>query len=115
MNKGRQIGVLVASGAAAVGMASVGLSAPGAAVSSAGPRPVSNWLRTVDANTSSLVAIGWQSTSRICDVRVRVDGGRQVDVRYPGFRNYTSLSRGTSLGAYRTDYSAIRVYPDVRR
>jgi hypothetical protein len=114
MNKGRHIGALLACGLAAAGMASVGLSSP-AVASSAGPRPVSNWLRPVEAYTGTWVAIGWQAGFRICDVEIRVDGGRRVDVEYPGFGDYTSLSHGDSLGPFRGDVSAVRVYPGFTR
>jgi hypothetical protein len=72
-------------------------------------------LRAVQANTSTWVNIGWRTDRRICDVEVRVDGGRRVEVGYPGFRNYTSFSRGDSLRAGWTDYTAIRVNPHYDR
>ena len=115
MNKSRRIGALVAASAAAMGMATVGLASPAAASVHGGPRPVSNWLRAVQAHTGTWVNIGWRTDRRICDVEVRVDGGRRVDVDYPGFRRYTSFSRGDSLRPGRTDYTAIRVTPDFNR
>jgi hypothetical protein len=114
MSKGRYIAILAASGLAAAGAVSMSMSSP-AAAAPAGPRPVSNWLRPVEANTPTWVNIGWQTSSRICDVQVRVDGGRRVDVEYPGFRRYSSLSRGNSLAAHRLDFSAVRVDVDSDR
>jgi hypothetical protein len=114
MNKTRHIGALLTCGLAAAGMATVGLSAP-AVASYGGPRPTSNWLRPVEANTSTWVAIGWQTSSRICDVEVRVEGGRRVDVDYQGHRSFTRLSHGDSLSRYRRDYSAVRVNPNFGR
>jgi hypothetical protein len=114
MNKSRQIGAFMAASAAAMGMATVGLASPAAAAGQ-GPRPVSNWLNPVQANRSTWLNIAWRTDQRICDVRVRVDGGRRVDVDYPSRHRYTSFSRGDSLRAYRIDYTAVRVTPDFNR
>ena len=114
MNKRRRIGALLTASAAAVSMATVGLASPAAAADS-GPRPVSNWLRAVQAHTDTWVNIAWRTDRRICDVEVRVDGGRRVDVDYPGWRDYTSFSRSDTLWPGRTDYTAIRVNADYRR
>jgi hypothetical protein len=114
MNNGRRIGAFVVAAAAAMSMATVGVASP-ASAAGWGPQPTSTWLQAVRANTGTWVNIGWRTDRRICDVEVRVDGGRRVDVGYPGFRNYTSFSRGDSLSAGRTDYTAIRVTPRYDR
>jgi len=114
MNKSRRIGALLVASAAAMGMATVGLASPAAAVEP-GPRPVSSWLRAVPANTDSWVNIAWGTNRRICDVEVRVDGGRRVDVEYPGWRNYTTFLRGDSLSPGRIGVTPIRVNPESSR
>jgi hypothetical protein len=120
MNKSRRIGAFVAASAAAMGMSALGMSAPAFAGghdqgSGHGARPVSSWLRAVHANSSSWVAINWRSSSRVCDVQVRITGGRNVAVGYSGNRGYGSLSRGSRLGSGQSDYSAIRITPDYDR
>ncbi len=114
MNNRRYLAALAASGLAAAGMATMAMSSP-AVAAPIGPRPVSNWLRAIDAGTPTWVNIGWQTGRRICDVQVRVNGGRLVDVDYPGHRPFTSLSRGNSLAAHRSDYSAVRVQANTNR
>jgi hypothetical protein len=114
MNKGRRIGAVVAATVAAVGMSSVCTVAP-AAAAEGGPRPVSNWLRAVRANTPNWVNIYWRTDRRVCDAEVRVNGAR-VRVDYPGIRrNYTSFSQGDNLWPGRTDFTAIRVTPYFNR
>jgi len=114
MKQSRRIGAFLVASAAAVSMATVGLASPASAADS-GPRPVSNWLRAVQADTDTWVNIGWRTNRRICDVEVRVDGGRRVEVDYPGWRDYTSFRRDDSLRPGRTDYTAILVNPDYLR
>ncbi len=113
MNKGRRIGAVVAATVAAVGMSSVGTVAP-AVAAEGGPRPVSNWLRAVRANTPTWVNVYWRTDRPVCDAEVRFSGMR-VRVDYPGWRNYTSFSRGDSLRPRRVDYTAIRVTPYFNR
>jgi hypothetical protein len=108
MNKARRIGALLAASVAALGMASVGLASPAAAMER-GPKPTSTGLRAVRAHTSTWSSIAWRTNQRICNVQVRVDGGRKVDIDYPGNRRFTSFSHSNSLGAGRTDFTAIRV------
>jgi hypothetical protein len=114
MNKSRQIGSFMAASVAALGMATVGFASP-AAAAGPGPRPVSTWLRAVQAGTSSWVTLGWRTDRRVCDVRITVDGGRRIDIDYPGHRRFTSFSRDDSLRAGEVDYAAIRVTPDYDR
>jgi hypothetical protein len=113
MNKGRRIGAVVAATVAAVGMSSVGTVAP-AVAADGGPRPVSNWLRAVRANTPTWVNVYWRTDRPVCDAEVRFSGIR-VRVDYPGWRNYTSFSRGDSLWPRRVDYTAVRVTPYFNR
>jgi hypothetical protein len=113
MNKGRRIGAVVAATVAAVGMSSVGTVAPAVAAGN-GPRPVSNWLRAVRANTPTWVNVYWRTDRRVCDAEVRVSGAR-VRVDYPWHRNYTSFSRGDNLWPGRTDYTAVQVTPYFNR
>ena len=113
MNKGRRIGAVVAATVAAVGMSSVGTVAPAVAAEK-GPRPVSNWLRAVRANTPTWVNVYWRTDRRVCDAEVRFNGAR-LRVDYPGWRNYTSFSRGDNLRPFRTDYTAVRVTPYFNR
>ena len=114
MNKGRRIGAVVAATVAAVGMSSVGTVAPAVAAERA-PRPVSNWLRAVRANTPTWVNVYWRTDRRVCDAEVRFSGAR-VRVDYPGFRrNHTSFSRGDSLWPGRVDYTAVKVTPYFNR
>jgi len=114
MKQSRRIGAFLVASAAAVSMATVGLASSASAADS-GPRPVSDWLRPVQANTDTWVNIGWRTNRRICDVEVRVDGGRRIEVDYPGWRDYTSFRRDDTLRPGRSDYTAIRVNADYRR
>jgi hypothetical protein len=114
MNKSRRIGAVVAMATAAAGMATVATAAP-AAAADRGPQPVSNWLTAVRANTVSWVNIYWHSGRTVCDTQVRVNGGRWVDVGYPGNRRSASFPRGGTLRAGRSDYTAVRVDPDFDR
>ncbi|MBU2669575.1 hypothetical protein KOI35_39300 [Actinoplanes bogorensis] len=113
MNNSRRIGALVAMATAAVGMATVTATAP-ATAAPRGPEPVSNWLGAVRANADSWVKIYFRTDRKVCDVEVRVSG-RDVDVDYPGRRNYTSFSRGDQLRPGRTDFAAVSVNPDFDR
>jgi hypothetical protein len=114
MNKSRRIGAIVAMATTAVGMASMTASAPASAAPARGPEPVSGWLRPVPAHTTSSIDIYWRTDRTICDVQVRV-AGAWVDVEYPGHRRFASFDRGTMLRAGRTDYTTVRVSPDVDR
>jgi hypothetical protein len=114
MNTVRRIGATLAATVAAAGMTSMAVASPASAASQ-GPRPVSNWLRAVPANTSSWINIYWRTDRPVCDAKIWVDGGRRVDVSYPSNRSYTSFSRGSSLRPGRTDYSAVRVDPNFDR
>jgi hypothetical protein len=114
MNNSRRIGAVVAAAAAAMGMATVGLASP-AAASERGPEPTSTWLRAVRAHTGTWVSIGWSSNRRICDAEVRLDGGRRVDVDYPGNRRFASFSRGDTLRPGDVDFTRFRVTPDFDR
>nr|WP_221381220.1 hypothetical protein [Actinoplanes polyasparticus] len=115
MKNNRRIGAFVAMATAAVGMATVTATAPAAAAPVRGPQPVSNWLGAVRANADSWVKIYWRTDRPICDVEVRVGGGRDVDVDYPGRKRFTSFMRGDMLRPGRTDFTAFEVNPDYDR
>jgi hypothetical protein len=113
MNKSRRIGALVAAAVASVGMSA--LVAPTAAEAAPrGPHPVSNFVQPVRAHTDTWVSIRWQTSHRICDARVWVNG-RRVDVDYPRNARFASFSRGDSLRPGRTDFTAFRVDADFNR
>ncbi len=113
MKKSRRIGTIAATITAAAGIASVATAAPAAAAVGRGsPHPVSVWLRPVPANADSWVNIFWRSSRTVCNAKVRVNGGPQVDVAYPGHRRSTSFPSGHTLRAGRTDHTAIKVGPD---
>jgi hypothetical protein len=114
MNKIRRIGAILAATAAAAGMTSMAVASPASAAPQ-GPRPVSNWLRAVPAHANTWINIYWNTERPVCDAKIWVDGGRRVEVDYPGNRSFTSFSRGTSLRPGRSDYSAVRVNPDYDR
>ncbi|MCO8272758.1 hypothetical protein M1L60_19365 [Actinoplanes sp. TRM 88003] len=114
MKNNRRVGALVAMATAAVGMAGMA-AAPASAAPVRGPQPVSNWLGAVRANADSWVKINWRTDRTICDVEVRVSGGRDVDVDYPGRKRFTSFTRGDTLRPGRTDFTAFEVNPDYDR
>ncbi|WP_127504465.1 hypothetical protein [Actinoplanes solisilvae] len=74
-----------------------------------GPRPVSQVLSAVDAGESAWVRVRWKTDRRVCDVQVVVWGDDDVVIDYPGEREFTSFSRGDSLGLGRADYTSFRV------
>jgi hypothetical protein len=117
MKKIGRIGAVLAAAVAAAGMTTIAAASPASAAPQApqGPRPVSDWLRAVPANTGSWINIQWYSGRPVCDAKVWVDGGRKVDVDYPGNRNYTSFSRGDTLRPGRSDVTAVRVTPRFNR
>ncbi len=140
MRTGHRIGIVAASAAAAMGIMSAapasaaptGQAAPGASPAHSvtaqldvtglearkwvkGPRPVSKVLEPVNAGESEWVRVRWKTDRRICDVEVVVWGNRKVDIDYPGDREYTSFSRGDSLGRGSSDFTSFRVEADYDR
>ena len=112
MNKGQRIGTIIATAVAAGGMATVGLSGPAAAAPQPqGPRPVSNVLRAVRANTPNWVDVVWRTDRPICHAQVRYNGGPRVRIDYAGPRNYAIFSRGNYLLPGRPDFTRVRVTP----
>ncbi|GLY01325.1 hypothetical protein [Actinoplanes sp. NBRC 101535] len=103
---------IVALATAATGLLAV--AAAPAAAAPRGPQPVSTWLQSVRANTSSWVNIYWRTDRRICDVEVRVRA-EQARVDYPGNARSATFSRGDSLFPGRTDFTRIRVTPFLQR
>jgi hypothetical protein len=80
-----------------------------------GPRPVTRTLQAVDANEPEWVRVRWKTDRRICDARVVVWADDDVEITYPGDREFTSFSRGDSLGRGGTDFTAIRVEANYDR
>jgi hypothetical protein len=116
MKIGRRIGAVVATSAAAVGMASVMAAPATAAPAARGPQVISPWLQTVDSGESEWVSVWLRGVDRrICDVRMAVRGPRNVDIDYPGNRNYTSLNGGSTLVRGERDRASFRVEANVRR
>jgi hypothetical protein len=75
-----------------------------------GPQPVTNWVQSVRANVPTWVKVYYRTDTNICNVKITVDGGRNVSVDYPGNRSrYTSLSQDDSLRRGRTDYASVEV------
>jgi hypothetical protein len=114
MNKVGRIGAVLVAAVAAAGMTTVAASSPAAAAPQ-GPRPVSNWLRSVPANQSTWVKIPYWTNRAICNVKIWVDGGRRVDVEYPRGRSYTSFNNGDRLRPGRVDYASVLVEPNFTR
>jgi hypothetical protein len=71
--------------------------------------PLNTVLPPVAAHDSEWVDVRWSTDRPVCDVRVRVHGGRDADVTYPGDRDYTSFSKGAGLRPGRIDYTSFRV------
>jgi hypothetical protein len=111
MKTSRRLAVLGATVASAMSLAALAVPAPASAAwpDQDGLRPVGNMLQPVDPHDPRWVGIGWTTDRRVCHVRVRVHGGRDVDVDYPSDRRYTSFSRGEGLRPGRVDYTSFRV------
>jgi hypothetical protein len=105
-NVGR-IGAVLAAAAAAVAMTSI---ASPASAAPQGPKPVTNWVQAVRANVPTWTKIYYKTDQNICDVKIVVDGGRNVSVDYPGnHARSTSFNRDDSLRKGRTDYASVRL------
>lgn len=74
-----------------------------------GPQPLNTVLRPVDPGRPQWAGLRWATNRRVCHVRVRVHGGRDVDVDYPGGRRYTSFSRGEGLRPGRIGTTSFRI------
>jgi hypothetical protein len=92
MRTSRRLAILVS----AMTLASMITPAPASAAGRDGPQPLSNVLPPVDAYGSEWVTVRWTTDRPVCHGRVRMHGGRNVDVAYPGDRDYTSFSKGGS-------------------
>ncbi|MCY1144604.1 hypothetical protein OWR29_41960 [Actinoplanes sp. Pm04-4] len=128
MSTGRRIGFAAAVLAASMSIATVVTATPALAVHQAagsdtsdarkrvkGPRPVTRTLQAVEANEPQWVRVRWKTDRRICDARVVVWADDDVEITYPGDREFTSFSRGDSLGRGGTDFTAIRVEANYDR
>jgi hypothetical protein len=109
----RRIGAVVVAAAAAVGMASIG-TATAASAAPKGPQPVNSRLHAVKANTGTWVNVAWRTDRKICDAKVRFSAAR-VGIDYASRRDFATFSRGNSLKAGRTDYTAVEVTPHFDR
>jgi hypothetical protein len=111
MKMSRRLAVLGATLASAMSLALLGAPAPASAArpDRDGLRPITNELQPVDAHDPQWVSISWATDRKVCHVRVKVHGGRDVDVAYPADRRYTSFSRGEGLRPGRVDYTSFRV------
>jgi hypothetical protein len=110
MRTHRRFAILGATVASAMSLTPLAAAAPAsAAPSERGLQPLTTVLQPVDAHDAQWVAIRWTTDHRVCHVRVRVHGGRDVDVAYPSDRRYTSFARGENLRPGRIDYTSFRV------
>ncbi|GAA2649795.1 hypothetical protein [Paractinoplanes durhamensis] len=106
----RMIAAVALAGAAGSALALATAGAASAAPSMPGaPQPVSSRLTAVKANTPSWVNIFWRTGRPVCDVKVSVDGGREVAIAYAGMRRSTTFTTGDSLRPGRTGVTPIRV------
>jgi hypothetical protein len=111
MKVSRRLAVLGATLASAMSLAALSASAPASAARPGldGPQPLTAVLQPVNPHDPQWVTIRWTTDRPICHVRVRVHGGRSIDVAYPSDRRYTSFSRGEGLRPGRIDYTSFRV------
>jgi len=111
MKTSRRLAVLGATLASAMSLASLSAPAPASAArpDREGLQPLTTVLQPVDPHDPQWVSIRWTTDQRVCHVRVRVHGGRKVEVDYPSDRRYTSFSRGEGLRPGRVDYTSFRV------
>jgi hypothetical protein len=80
-----------------------------------GPQ-VNRWLPQVDAGRTERVAVRLTGVDRrVCNVKVYVRDTNRVDVSYPGFRNYASLSNGSTLVRGERDSATVLVRATARR
>jgi hypothetical protein len=107
MKTSRRIAVVGVTLASAMSLASLTTPAPASAAQPdrEGLRPLQNVLQPVGRHDPRWVSIGWTTDRRVCHVRVRVHGGRDVDVAYPEDRRFTSFSRGEGLRPGRVGYT----------
>jgi hypothetical protein len=112
-NKTTRILAAVALAGAAGSAVSLAAAGPAAAAPWApkGPQPVNTRLAPVKANTTSFVNIAWRSNTPACDVRLRVEGGRNVVVSYLRPGRFTTFSTGNTLRPGRTAVTTVRVSP----
>src|ERR1700733_11372956 len=111
MKMSRRLAVLGATLASAMSVASLGAPAPATAArpDRDGLQPLTHVLQPVAPHDPQWVSIRWSTDRRVCHVRVRVHGGRDVDVAYPSDRRYTAFSRGEGLRPGQVDFISFRV------
>ena len=96
--------------AAALSLVSVTTASPAsAAPRETGPRPVTQLLPTVQPNRPQGITVRWKTDRRVCDVKIRVWGNRNVRVSYPGRRDFVTFAEGDDLRPGRTDTTVFRV------
>jgi hypothetical protein len=111
MRIGRRLAILGATLASAMSLASLSTPAPASAARPQrdGLQPISNRVQPVVKDDPRWVGIRWTTDRPVCHVRVRVRGGRNVDVAYPSNRRYTSFPRGEGLRPGRAEVTSFRV------
>ena len=123
----RRIGAILGTALATVTTASVATATPASAAPADGPWTVTAapaggpWvvterLPTVANQETAWVSVWWKTDRRICDAKVRVRGGTDVDIDYPANTgSYTSFSHGPTLRKRESDYTSFQVTPHFRK
>jgi hypothetical protein len=94
--------------ATALGLASMAFGTP-AQAATAGPHPLSDWVRAVQTDTGTWIDVHWTTDTKICGAKVTLSGD-QLGVIYPGnTEKFSSFSAGSTLKPKRTDYTAFNV------
>jgi hypothetical protein len=115
MNKGRRIGAIVATTAAAIGMTMTMTTAPASAATKVkGPQPVNQLLSSVDSGKPEWQNVFFKTDKKVCDFKLMVWGNSRVDIGYPGElpKPYTSLYGDSKLRKNEVDYAAFKVTAD---
>jgi len=112
MGIGRRLAILGATVASAISLAPIATPAS----ASASPRDhdrglqtLTNVLQPVDPYDPEWVNVRWTTDRKVCHVRVKAYGERDVEVVYPSDRRYTSFSQGEGLRPGRVDYTSFQV------
>ncbi|WP_148307891.1 hypothetical protein [Actinoplanes friuliensis] len=114
MNRTRRTALMAAAVMAATGLTTVTATAP-AAASHREPRPVTKWIKPVEAHEPTWVKVYWKTGKKICDAAVTVEG-TDVGIVYPSNTDtYTSFLNDAELKPGRPDYTAFRVRADRNR
>jgi hypothetical protein len=110
MNKTRRIGAAVAATVAAIGMTMTVATAPASAAKKVkGPQPVSQVLGSVDENSTEWAHVWFKTDAKVCDFKLRVWDGANIDVSYPKGKSYTSLKNDSKLRKGEVDYASFKL------